>query len=411
MKIGIDLRPLQNGHKYRGIGEVAKQVTNRVLTLGKKDGVEFFFYQYEGSDPKELLDIPKGLKYETVSLGLEPLEDKGLTKIDKLKRNAAELYGEPIPASKKVDVFLQYDYAAGVPRNTKTVLVKHDLIPYIFWDQYFESAWVPFKNKALRTTLRTLFANHKFMRLLSRGLKNAHVIVAVSASTKNDVEKYFKVPSDKVKVAMLGVDKQPSKTNGTSKTDGMPTKPYLLFVGAGDARRRVDDLVAAYNNLKAKGHNIQLVLAGENFKKPEHIPNEVVRSEVLASSYKEDILTLGYISDEQKQALFKGALAYVYPTLYEGFGIPILEAMLMDCPVIVYKNSSTYEVGGEYATYVHNWEEIVDAVEDTLSEPVEVRKKKLLAAKHHAEQFTWDKTAHIIYDELVGLDGDEEHER
>jgi glycosyltransferase involved in cell wall biosynthesis len=404
MKIGIDLRPLQNGHKYRGIGEVAKQVTNRLLEYGAADNVEFYFYQNSDSDPKDLLTIPKNLNYKTVDLGLMPEnESNNFTKKEKLQRAYNFLYGTPIKQAKEVDVFLQYDYAAGVPKNTKTLLVKHDLIPYIFWDQYFESAMVPFKNRALRSTLRTLFANYKFMRLLRRGLKDAHVIMSVSESTKADIEKYFGVNKKKSKVAKLGVDITPAKTNETSSNKNMPTKPYLLFVGAGDARRRVDDLVAAFNNLKAKGYDLQLVLAGENFKKPEHIPNKTVRNEVLKSSYKKDILTLGYITDEQKQQLFSNALAYVYPTKYEGFGIPILESMLLGCPVVVYKNSSTAEVGGDYAIYTQTWDGLVNEVIKLLNEPISVRKKRQEAAKKHAEGFTWDKTAESIYNELTDI--------
>lgn len=401
MRIGIDLRPLQNGHKYRGIGEVAKQVTNRILELGEKDGVKFVFYQYEDDDPAELLDIPKGLTYKTNLLGLMPDNKANIfSRKQKLARAFNSLYGTPIKSAKEVDVFLQYDYSAGVPKNTKTLLIKHDIIPYIFWNQYFESAWIPFRNKALRTTLRTLFTNHKFMRLLRRGLKDAHAIVTVSESTKNDIQKYFSVKPQKVKVARLGVDMKPAKTNNIAANSARPTKPYLLFIGAGDARRRVEDLVAAFNNLRAKGYDIQLVLAGENFQKPEHIPNENVRNAVLASSYKKDILTLGYISDEQKQELFKNAVAYVYPTLYEGFGIPILEAMLLGCAVVVYKNSSTYEVGGDYAIYAQDWMGLVHKVEGLLKQTPAMHTRQINAARKHAEAFTWDKTARVIYQEL-----------
>lgn len=403
MKIGIDLRPLQNGHKYRGIGEVAKQVTNRILALAAKEkDVEFVFFENDEDDPKELLDVPENLKYEVVKLGPMP-ENAVETKGQKLRRSVRELYGNPIKEAGQCDVFLQYDYAAGVPKNTKTLLVKHDLIPYLFWDKYFESAWVPFKNKAVRTTLRTIFANHKFMRQLRRALKDAHVIMSVSENTKKDIEKYFGVNPKKSKVAFLGVDVKPAKTNDISPEakKNMPTKPYVLWVGAGDARRRLDDAIAAFNNLKADGRDIQLVLVGENYKAPEKIPNPVVRKAVLGSSYKKDIVTTGYVDDATKQKLFREAVAFVFPTKYEGFGIPVLEAMLLECPIIVYKNSSTPEVGGEHALYARDWQGIKKHVERLLDAPMSNEKKQ--AAKKHAEQFTWDKTAKVIYDELLGL--------
>jgi glycosyltransferase involved in cell wall biosynthesis len=404
MKIGIDLRALQTGHKFRGIGEVAKQTTNRIVELASQDkdtDISFIFYEYEGDDPKELLELPKGVSYEVVKLGIMPEDNTTATKRDKIERHIKDFYGDPIKDSAKSDVFLQFDYVFGVPKNTRTVLIKHDLIPYVFWDKYFESAWVSFKNKAFRTTLRTLFANYRFMRVLRRSLKNAHAIIAVSESTKGDIEKFFNVKPDKAKVAHLGVDIKPAKTNEHATAHVMPTKPYMLFVGAGDARRRVDDAVTAFNNLKASGRDIQLVLVGENFKAPGTIPNLKLRNAVTGSSYKDDILTLGYVDDTTKQQLYKNAIAFVYPTKYEGFGIPVLESMLLECPIITYKNSSIPEVGGEYAIYVNNWSGIQKEVDRLLSLSPRAKQTLTKAAKKHAEQFTWDKTAQAIYQELL----------
>lgn len=402
MKIGIDLRALQTGHKFRGIGEVAKQTTNRIVNLANDDqGISFIFYEYDDDDPKELLDLPEGLAYEVVKLGRMPERDDATGRLIKMRRNFDQLYGSPIKDSAKSDVFLQYDYAFGVPKNTRTVLIKHDLIPYIFWDSFFDSAWGPLKNGALRTTLRTIFANHKYKQTLRRSLRNAGVIITVSESTKNDLQRFFKVSDKKAKVAHLGVDIKLARTNDTDTVSQLPTKPYLLFIGAGDARRRVDDLVTAYNNLKADGRDIQLVLVGENFRSPETIPNTNVRKAVLDSSYKNDILTLGYVDDATKQKLYKGAISFVYPTKYEGFGIPVLESMLMECPIISYKNSSIPEVGGDYALYAHNWMEIQTNVEKLLDETGRDRQQRVQAAKRHAEQFTWDRTARVIYDELI----------
>lgn len=401
MKIGIDLRALQTGHKYRGIGEVAKQVSNRVIELGAKDkSVSFVFYEYDDDDPKDLLNMPKGLQFEVVKLGIMPEGNQAETKIQKSLRTLRELYGPPVKDSARCDVFLQFDYAFGVPKNTRSVLIAHDVIPLVFWNKYFISAWVPFKQKAARTTIKTFVKNYKFKALLRRSLRNATQIVTVSDSTRHDLAKYCNVPDSKMKTIHLGVDVRPAKTNSEDVVTAMPTKPYLLFVGAGDARRRVDDLVAAYNNLKAAGDDIQLVLVGENFRKPEHIPNTILRNEILKSSYLSDILTLGYVDDATKQRLFEGALAYVYPTKYEGFGIPVLEAILLDCPVITYKNSSIPEVGGKFALYAKDWQEIVSQVKKLRAMKPAVLRNLLEDAKKHASQFTWDKTAKKIYKEL-----------
>jgi glycosyltransferase involved in cell wall biosynthesis len=402
MKIGIDLRALQTGHKYRGIGEVAKQTTNRIIHLIHTDPSQknsLIFYEYEGDNPKELLDISPTLKYEVVCVGKKP--DEKISSWSRVKQEFRAVYGNPIPDANKCDFFLQFDYAFGVPANTKTILIKYDLIPYIFWNQFFKSPMVMLKQKALLKALRIQFENRSYLRILRRSLKKAHTILAISENTKRDLTIHCNIKSTKIKVVPLGVAEKPSKTLEHATTVTLPNKPYLLFVGIGDTRRRIEDLVAAYNNLKAEGHDLQLVLAGEQFKAPELISNEILRNAVLSSSYSKDILTLGYIDDLTKQRLYRDAIAFVYPTKYEGFGLPILEAMIFGCPVITYKNSSTFEVGGEHAFYADDWMEIKNKVSFLLSLPPLEKEAGAHAAIRHAQEFTWDKTAQRVYHELV----------
>ena len=210
------------------------------------------------------------------------------------------------------------------------------------------------------------------------------------------------VPAKKISVVPHGVMLKPAKT-GVQIREQLPTKPYLLFIGAGDMRRRVEDLVDAYNNLKAEGNDIQLALAGENFIAPEMIPNIRVREAVMKSSYKEDILCLGYISDEAKDQLYQRAIAFVYPTLYEGFGIPILEAMLRGCPVITYRNSSTMEVGTDHALYAQGWWGIKEQVEIILGQTSAQKQNLTIRSQAYARQFTWKRSAKTIFEILINI--------
>lgn len=406
MKIGVDLRVLQVGHQYRGIGEVTRQCLNRVFQLALADERgphSFVFYEYEDDiDPKQFLVIPDGLKYEEIFLGIRPQLGAKRSRQEKLLTKWRNLFGSPVPHAGRSDVFVQFNFDLGVPRRPHTVLVAHDLIPYIFWNDYFESAWVPFKNKAARTTLRTIFMNYEYKRVLKRSHRSAWRIMCVSDHTRKDLKKYLHVPTRKMRVMHLGVDTQTLKHAGQKPNVTMPTKPFLLFVGAVDARRRrVDDLIAAFNNLKAQGHDIQLVLVGENFRAPDQIPNDIVRKAVAESSYKDDILTLGYIDDATKHALYKQAIAFVFPTTYEGFGIPVLEAMLLECPVIAYKNSSIPEVGKSHVFYAKDWMGLWRRAEELLSLPEAERQKNIAAAKKHAQQFSWDTTAQIMYEAVT----------
>jgi glycosyltransferase involved in cell wall biosynthesis len=409
MKIGVDLRVLQVGHQYRGIGEVSKQCLNRIFERAvgdKKNRPTFVFYEYDDEiDPKEYLSIPAELEYEEVYLGKRPSPDIPRSGGEKVTNKWRRWFGVPIPNANKCDVFLQFQFELGVPRHPKTVLIAHDLIPLVYWNDYFESPWVPFKNKAARTTLRTIMHNNEYKRVLRRAHRNASRIICVSDSTRKDLHEYLHVPNKKMEVALLGVSPKPASTGKTSqKPANYPTKPFLLFVGGIDKRRRrVDDLVAAFNNLKASGHDIQLALVGENFQAPEKIPDEIVRKDVMGSSYAKDILTLGYIDDETKQRLYKEAIAFVFPTTYEGFGIMTLEAMLLECPVIAYSNSSIPEVGGDYALYAKNWHDIWQQTERLLAMPVTKRQAFIAAAKKHAEQFTWESTAEAVYHSLIKI--------
>lgn len=403
MIIGIDLRPLQTGDKYRGIGEVVKQTTSRILALAKKDAghsVRFVFYEYgNGDDPKKLLDIPKGLDYEICLQDAPPAD--GERSLRRAKDELKLFYGRPIKGASKCDVFLQFNYALGVPGGIRTVLVKHDIIPYIFWDQNFGSTLKHILRRKPRTALRSAYKNYRYLRPLRRALKRAGLILTVSSHTKEDLKRHFKVKDKKMKAVPLGVSINPAKTHIKSKLE-LPKKPYLLFFGGIDGRRRaVDDLVAAYNSVKADGHDIQLVLAGENFPSPEGIPSEIVRNAVMSSSYSGDIITAGYIDDATKQALLKNALAYAFPTRYEGFGIPVLESMLMECPVIAYKNSSIPEVGGKHILYADDWQGIKAQAERLLKISAKEKQKWVADAKAHAEQFTWDRTAAAIYKALI----------
>ncbi len=406
MKIGIDIRPLQTGHKYRGIGEVTKQLTDRFIAMAAANGDEVVFYEYDydhkNDNPKTLLNMPKGLQYSVIPQGLNP-ESKAYassSKSVKAKYRRNQTSRNPIDGSHESDVFIQYAYELGVPANTKSILIFHDLIPLVFWKDYFESPLVPLSHFAARTTLRTFFSNWLYKKLVRNSLRHATKIIAISQSTKSDIVKFFHVKSSKIKVVHEGVDIKAIENSREQKPTQLPTKPYLLFAGAGDQRRRVNDLVDAYNNLKAAGHDIQLVLAGENFQSAEGIPNENTRLAVQNSGYKEDILCVGYVNGPAKADLFKNALAFVYPTLYEGFGIPVVESFLLGCPIITYRNSSIVEIGGEHAVFARDWWEIKTKAEEIIGWSRSTRVRRTAAAKKYAEQFTWASMAESIWQEI-----------
>jgi glycosyltransferase involved in cell wall biosynthesis len=207
-----------------------------------------------------------------------------------------------------------------------------------------------------------------------------------------------------MKTVHLAVAEQNS-TKKDNHTSLKPEKPYLLFIGAADARRSVDDLVAAFNNLRADGNDMQLVLVGENFKSDSYLEKVLpksISSAILGSSYSRDILKLGYITDREKNELYKSATAFVFPTNYEGFGMPILEAMHNGCPVITYSNSAIPEVAGDNALYARDWNGIMDGVLTIMKMTVKEKSVFISKAKKHADTFSWERTAKQINKSLIG---------
>lgn len=167
--------------------------------------------------------------------------------------------------------------------------------------------------------------------------------------------------------------------------------PYILYIGGADPRRRIQDLITAFNHVRAAGISCRLVLVGFDFQDIEKIPNDQVKKALRYSSYGADIYLLGFVDSQQKALLYKQAAAFVYPSLYEGFGIPVLEAMEYGCPVICYDNSSLREVGGKAALYTSGFEDTADTLKKLLAEPA-FRTQVIKKGQKQAAQFTWQKT-------------------
>lgn len=191
-----------------------------------------------------------------------------------------------------------------------------------------------------------------FMR---RSIRNscrwASKIIAVSENTKRDLIALYKVPEEKIAVVYEGVsDFQKnsrfqilcSKINSKSQI----SKPYFLFIGRIEARKNVARMVEAFDIFRKKcGTDHKLVLAG----KPGYGYEEVENRKSKVES-REDIIELGYVSEEEKWELLQGAEGFLFPSLYEGFGLPVLEAQSVGVPVLTSNTSSLPEVSGSGAT-------------------------------------------------------------
>jgi len=230
-------------------------------------------------------------------------------------------------------------------------------------------------------------------------IKQAGQIIAVSEHTKRDIMEHCGVDGDKIKVIYSGIGEEFKKIAGDShekllevKTKyNLPDK-FILFLGTVEPRKNVEGIIRAYNQLRINSpelRNVKLVIAGSRGWKSDKIYRAWGQS-----SFKDDIKLLGYVDNKDRIYLYNLASMFVYPSFYEGFGLPPLEAMACGCPVITSFSSSLPEVVADAALLVdpYNINDIARAMKEVLTN--ENLKNQLVARGFgRANQFSWQKTA------------------
>lgn len=423
MKIGIDMSVLQSHHRYRGIGSVVINFINNLDENDKRKHSFVFFVEVKNED-----QTYEQLNLDNLTYDVRYLHNKNyvylpgkLALISKLFYKILGyiqyLTGDPRFSNSDlfdIDRFIQFDQNRKLPRKAhkKVALFLHDLIPYVLESDYLWSFKTARLNgKSLKGSIKSELLRLQYMSRLKINIKRARILIANSEHTKKDFIKYLNVNPSKIFVAPLGIntvteennDSQPVfieyKTTmwGTIKQDFDPqTKPFILFMGGTDFRRKMVDLLAAFNNIRARGLDISLVLSGDSLEGIEDIKNPIMKSYIENNtSYLNDIHLLGYVDNTQRDWLYKNTLAFIFPSIYEGFGLPVLEAMSNESAVITYNNTAIAEVAGKSVLYADNFLQIAERVEMILEAPETLKRIKRLGLAR-AQLFTWEKTKNKI---------------
>lgn len=221
-------------------------------------------------------------------------------------------------------------------------------------------------------------------------LRRASAVVAVSEHTRLDVIETYGISPDKVTVAHPGISaafvpQTDAEVRRIREKHGLH-RPFFLFLGVIEPRKNVSGLIAAFERCAA---DADLVIAGGK----GWLCDEVFRA-AARSPKKGRITFLGYVDEADKAALYAAAAAFVYPSFYEGFGIPPLEAMSVGTPVIASRTSSLGEVVGDAGLLVdpRSPADIADAMTSVLADRSladELRRR----GHERARRFTWDRTA------------------
>lgn len=373
MKIAIDLRSLSEGRR----SGVEEYVLNVVQSLFKIDNINTYFLFKSGFKNQPAVA-------DFFYTGNNKVIEKKIKTANRLLNLSLKLWREPLLdlVSGKPDIFFMPNINIGpISDRCKKIITFHDL-SYEIYPEHF-------------SIKRRLW--HKFIDPRKRA-KEAYKIIAISESTKNDLINLYNISPEKIKVIYSGVDDkfQPVLWSDV-RLERIKQKYHLpdffvLYFGAIEPRKNIIGLIKAFEQLK-DGHsdkrNLKLVIAGIK----GWLFDEIIKT-ARDSRYASDIIFTGFIENQDKLYVYNLASVFVYPSFYEGFGFPPLEAMACGLPTITSNVSSLPEVVGNGAIMVdpYNADEITQAMDLCLSNEdlrLELREKGLTQAK----KFSWQKTA------------------
>lgn len=262
-----------------------------------------------------------------------------------------------------------------LPRTTATVLTVHDLI----FEHY------PQHHK---------ITNRLFLKVgMPLFVRRADAVIAVSHNTKRDLVDRYRTPAAKIHVIHEGIDDRfaPIGPPGVHRVQSQysPDRPYLLMVGTLEPRKNHAAALDLLARLKAEEYPHRLVVAGGKgwlFEPIQRLVDEL--------GLTDDVVFTGFVADEELPALYTGAACVVMPSLYEGFGFPVLEAMACGVPVVCSNVSSLPEVAGDAALTVDPTDDdaLFTAVRRVLTEP-ELARYLGAAGQRQAAGFRWDRCA------------------
>jgi len=362
MLIGYDGRFLTERPTGNGI-----YATRLIEALSHLDHFNRYRIYMAGPDPA----VPAGLGKNARIRIMHPLHRSAWLRVPILF--PMELRRHP------VDVFHAH-YTVPPWTKAKVVLTLHDF----FWMVYPEH-FASIKRIPITYTIK-------------KSVECADRILVGTSYIKQQTMEYFDVPEERFAVIPYGLDKRFCNQATDEQLKSVRHKygingPYILAVGDIHPRKNLERLLKAFVILPEREH-LNLVLVGKPLMKAKKLYQYITNM-----SLQKSVITTGYVCDEDLSLLYQGAEVFCYPSLYEGFGFPILEAMASGVPVATSISSSCLEVGGRAAVYFDpmSVEDIAEKLSQTLTNS-ELRAKRVKEGIEWARRFTWEETARQTID-------------
>ena len=246
----------------------------------------------------------------------------------------------------------------------------------------------------------------RISRNAAPALRRADLILAISETTREAVIRRYGIAPDKIHAIPLAydrnrfnADRDEASISAVTKRYGV-TEPYIMFIGRNEPRKNVPNLVRAFGRLKrSRPTPHKLVLAGQQTR-----AYEATAKVIQEHGLQDDVVLPGFVPDDDLPHLLRGADLFVFPSLYEGFGIPVLESMACGVPVVASNVTSLPEVAGDAAVLVdpHDVGALADGMARVIHDP-SIRSELVQKGLLRAQEFSWIRTARRTLDLVNGL--------
>ena len=363
MRIAIDIRRIQDF----GVGTY---IRNLVKTLAGKDQKNYYFLLGDEEKAAAVVSLPENFQ---VLHWDNPRESW---------RMHLQLYR--LLQAHPADV-LHIPYMRAAPlMPCRYVITVHDIA-----DFFYNS------HGGLKQNLR--------WRMVRRSLAHARHIMAVSKATKRDLENLFEIPSRQITVVENAIDERFTQSSRREEQQLILERyqvnyPFLLYVGNVKPQKNIPRLIEAFAVIKGRLRNhpvyrdLRLVIIGDDLSAHSDLRRTVLRTRV-----QNDVRFLGFVPVETLRVFYQSAEVFVFPSLYEGFGLPPLEAMAQGTPVVTSNVSSLPEVVGDAAVLVHpeNVFDIARGIEQVLLQEG-LRQELRSRGKRQLERFSWERSVERV---------------
>ena len=364
-RVGIDIRAL--GGRRTGIGRYIKQLLFALARVDRNNHYILFYNSLKSNPP---VDVPDAGNF-SITRSRFP---------NKLLDFAWSHYGVPTVErfTGNLDVFHSPHYQMAPTSRAAGVLTVYDL------------------TFILQPELAIPSAVRHYAPKLKRYLKRAKYVVAISKDAAADIIDNFDFPSERIAVIYPGTTSMKESSEKdierVRKKYGIDSG-YIFFIGCIEPRKNLTRLIRAFEVSNLSG-DFQLVLAG-----PKGWSSDEIYDTWRSSKCADRVLWPGYVDDDDIAPLYSGAAFFAYPSLKEGFGLPLLEAMSVGCPVLTSNISAMPEAAGEAARYVdpHDVDSIADGL-ITLAGDTKLRDEFSRLGRIRAGLFDWDKSAEAMID-------------